>query len=339
MSEKFATPISRKLGLVLVFIATVLVASPLQAQDQIPTALIAWSPDGEMLAVGSGTTVSILDRATLQTLNTLTGFADQLVEPAWSPEGEKLAVTSYGDIQIWNHPWDPNQASQTTLYRYYSDRNPAQPTVSVDAVVWSPDGQRVASSFGSVIDIWDVTTGARIRRIIGDWDRVPDLAWSTDNRLAMANVDSIVTVFDPDTGNPINYFNTSAEIPPPGVWSIAFNSSEDKMVVGRTDATILIWDNTQTPDFVTYQPSLIITGHDSYIWSVSWSPTGDYIASGSGDGTVRLWDATTGEALQVIDLGQNVQVNSVAFSPDGTKLAYGKLDGTVAVIPVPDVVP
>lgn len=107
------------------------------------------------------------------------------------------------------------------------------------------------------------------------------------------------------------------------------------MAIGNGDGLILIWGDTRTSERAVMNPARVLAGHTDYVLSLVWSSTGDYIASGSVDGTVRLWDAATGEAVQVIEVGQGVEVNSVAFSPDGTKLAYGKPDGSVVVLDVP----
>jgi WD40 repeat protein len=324
--------------LMIVFAAVMLfgLVPTSHAQEYQQTPFIAWSPDGSMIAIGYGTSVQILDADSLQVLNTISGFAEQTAVASWSPDGTKLAIVNSTDVTIWQVPWSSALARELVTYRYYEKGTPRKTLVGVDAVVWSPDGTKLASNRGRSIDIWQANDGKRIRQITDEWDRVSDLRWLLDNRLAVASVDAWIIMLNPDTGKVINYFySPTTPNLSPGIWSIALSSDSSQLVMGYGDGLMYIWGDTRTTEFVTTTPSKRLQGHDDHIGSVSWSSNGMYIASVSRDGTVRIWDAETGEQVQVIELGANVQVNSVAWSPDGTKLAYGNPDGTITIIPAP----
>ncbi|MCP4743472.1 MAG: hypothetical protein GY871_14800, partial [Actinomycetales bacterium] len=64
---------------------------------------VAWSPDGERIASGSGaSTLRIWDAATGENLSTLREHDGWVSSVAWSPDGKRIASGSYdGTLRIW----------------------------------------------------------------------------------------------------------------------------------------------------------------------------------------------------------------------------------------------
>jgi WD40 repeat protein len=204
-------------------------------------------------------------------------------------------------------------------------------------VAWSPAGNQIAQSFGSVIDIWNAADGTYQRTLTGNWNRTTDLIWTTDNRLVMGNVGGMAIVLNPDDGSLINYFLVGEfGSMPEVVWSLDFSPDGSQLVMGLSGGYVMVWGDTYTEETMTQMSSLDFVGHTDSVRTVDWSPDGRFIATGSRDKTVRIWDAVTGEELYQAKQDLSVQVNSVAWSPDGSQLAYGQPDGTVAFIPAPE---
>lgn len=310
----------------------------------VETPYISWSPDGTMLTVAQGTSVTILDVVTLSPLNTINGLNEQDVDPAWSPDGTMLAFVDIADVQVWDFPWDSTNASLISTYQYYADLNPPEPTVSISSIAWDPSGTQIATAIRIVLDIWQptTTTGVRLERLMGEWNAINDIEWFADGRFAIGSSDAFVSIFDTNTWEIItNYLAiASTDVIRPGVWAIAVSPDGDQMVIGSQNGIMQIWDDTRTTETLAGSPSLYLGNrvdtHADMVLSLSWSPDGNFIASSGRDGTVRIYDAINGEQLQIIELGAEVAVNSVAWSPDGTQLAYGTTDGNgVEIIPAP----
>jgi WD40 repeat protein len=125
---------------------------------------LTWSPDSKYIASGSADgTVQVWNAATRQTLFTYRGHSGAVNSVAWQP-GSRLAAGQYARIasggadstaQIWSlgqiDSSNPVQSislqGETLIYRGHS--------AQVLSVVWSPDGQKVASgSEDGTVQIW-----------------------------------------------------------------------------------------------------------------------------------------------------------------------------------------
>ncbi|MDV8031752.1 toll/interleukin-1 receptor domain-containing protein, partial [Rhodococcus sp. IEGM 27] len=184
----------------------------------------------------------------------------------------------------------------------------------VESVIFSPDGQRIASGGGvtsgggdNTVHLWDATTGEPVGEpLTGHLDLVTSVAFSPDGqRIASSSEDKTVRVWDATTGEPVGQPLTGHQNP---VTDVAFSPDGQRIASGSSDKTVRVWDAT-TGEPVG-QP---LTGHLDSVWGVAFSPDGRRIASGSEDKTVHLWDATTGEPVGEPLTGHSATVSDVAF--------------------------
>jgi WD40 repeat protein len=324
----------------LLLICLIFLSPPFIAEGQfLEDTYVSWSPDGRVLAVGVGSTLQIVDVATMQVVNTLTDLQQQATEAAWSPDGTRLAIADGTDVEVWEQPWDAENGQLSLTYQYYADRNPPVGRSYVESVAWDLSSTRIASGFGERIDIWDAQTGERIFRFeFGGY--MWDLDWNANGILASGGAfHGTVTVWNLDLGEAIRnlLLTANAVIPEdrPTTRTIAWSHDDSYIAIGVEDGTVRIWDASMDDVWARlseYDRGVMRGHHTEPVLSVDWSPDGQFIASGSQDGTLRLWDAATGDQLAMIEpIGT---VTSVAFSPDGSRLAFGQGIGMFQVVEI-----
>jgi len=270
---------------------------------------VAFSPDGHMLASGSGDgTIWLWDVATGRSIATLEGHTDGVFSVAFSPDGRILASGSFDStIRLW----DVGTGRSTATLEGH--------TGYVTSVAFSPDGRMLASGSGdNTIRLWDVATGRSTATLEGHTHGVFSVAFSPDGRmLASGSEDSTIRLWDVGTGR-----STAILEGHTGDVFMAFSPDGRMLASGSSDKTIRLWD------VATGRSTATLQGHAGYVTSVAFSPDGRMLASGSLDNTIWLWDVATGRSIATLE-GHTDGVFSVAFSPDGRMLASGSSDSTI----------
>ncbi|MBS2020897.1 MAG: protein kinase, partial [Deltaproteobacteria bacterium] len=80
-------------------------------------------------------------------------------------------------------------------------------------------------------------------------------------------------------------------------------------------------------------PSVVLSGHTSWVIGAEFSPDGKLIATASRDGTGRLWPSDGNGPARVLS-GHTGELTSIAFSRDGARVVTASEDGTARVWPV-----
>ena len=273
---------------------------------------VAFSPDGQRLAVASGIGVWIYDVASSRELALLPTADVQSV--AFSPDGTHLASLGGGygqEVMLWDIE------TQTPIATLSGHR------LWVSSVAFSPDGTIAFRSRDEAVVLWDFETGnvATLEEKSGRESRLLkplSVAFSRDGTvLASGATDGIIRLWDVETQTSI------ATLSGHRLWvsSVAFSHDGTVLASGAGDETVKLWDvETQT---------LIATlsGHTRRVTCVAFS-RGGILASGSIGGTIKLWDVATRDLIASLE-GHTSWIRSVSFSPDGNTLVSGSRDGTV----------
>ncbi len=187
---------------------------------------------------------------------------------------------------------------------------------SVRGVVFSPDGQTIASvSDDKTVKLWNLK-GQVLQTLTGHSDSVRSVAFSPNGQIiASASRDKTVKLWNRN-GKVLQTLTGHSD----SVRGVAFSPDGQIIASGSDDKTVKLWN-------LKGQMLQTLTGHNDLVNTVAFSPDGQIVASSSDDKTVKLWNLK-GQMLQTL-IGHSDLVNSVVFSPDGQTIASGSDDKTV----------
>jgi len=146
---------------------------------------VAWSPDGQLLAVPRGDEIVVYDTTSGNEHTRLRNPRGGTTAIAWSPDGDRIAAVTEEGLKTWTVTHDD---AGTVV----------GPASHESMLCWSPDATMAAAAAyepGSGIDVWDLQSGSHHRFYIDEL--VVDLTW-TDRLKAVLSDGRVLTWPVPD---------------------------------------------------------------------------------------------------------------------------------------------
>ena len=307
---------------------------------------IAFSPDGQQLAVGGGTNRigTVWDVTKRRAIWVLPGPADTLPVLTYSPDGRLLASAGFDQVV---RIWDTATGRAVRTLRGHR--------AMLGSVAFSPDSRQLATGGSdATVKVWDVTDLERNAgpgcALLGRHPQgVRGLAFSPDNAsLVTAGGDGAVKVWDAAAGQRSLALPIRGPLPVTlaglvNAWVTATGAERRTLTGHRGAVTGAVFspDGTRLAsagedgsivirDAVTGRELLRLTGPAGPVRSIVFSADGRQLATAGGDRTVTLWDAESGQVVRTFH-GRGGVISSVALRPDGRWLAAVDVVGTLQV--------
>ncbi|MEQ1638863.1 MAG: N,N-dimethylformamidase beta subunit family domain-containing protein, partial [Methylococcales bacterium] len=223
----------------------------------------------------------------------------------FSPNGDVLAnADQNGLISVWDVA---SGQMRLTL--------PSEVTSPVTDLVFSSNGNELASISNNSIKLWDLVSGNN-RLILPQSSDFSNVVFSPDGKfIAAVDRNQHLSLWDSQSGTVnrvlVNYQGS--------VSSIAFSPDSTTLAISDKDAKVMFW-NLKTG---LERSSIEKQGNVAFA-NLVFSPNGEILVAVGEDASVRLLDLLSGSTIRVLAANQNNgKVNTIAFSQDASLLAIG----------------
>jgi WD40 repeat protein len=293
---------------------------------------LAFVGKGTALAVGLGEEsdkpgeVQLLDAATGQRKQTLSGHTGPVRCLALSPDGKFLA-SGGGDNTV--KVWDLTQAEGPAGKPGGADMTWATlrgHTNKINSLTFcAGSGLLLSASEDRTVALWNAATGQFIRSFRSTG--VQTVACSPDGKhLAWDGGDDTAIVWDVPANE--EAYRLRGHTAP--LFAVTFSPDGKRLASASADKTVRVWDTTGPPE------GRPLHGMVWYLSGLTFRPDSRFLAAGAPEswndkpGSATVWEVATGNPAPLLR-GPPTRAYCMAFSPDGKRLAAAGADKKVVV--------
>ena len=270
---------------------------------------VSFSPDGQMLAVGSKDGKLSLWNLQGEKEREFPVSQSAILSVNFSPDGQMLAVGSEdGKLSLWN------------LQEGKKEKEFSVSQSAIWSVSFSPDGQMLAvGSEDGKLSLWNLQEGKIEREFSVSQSLILSVNFSPDGQmLAVVSKDGSVILWNLQEGKIEREFSVSQS----AIWSVSFSPDGQMLAVGSENGSVILWNLQEG------KKERVFSVSQSAIWSVNFSRDGQMLAVGSEDGKLSLWNLQGEKLEEFLNFQSSVPANDISFSSKKI-LATGSKDGTV----------
>lgn len=298
-------------------IAVAVPSSPksLRAKLPAPVTALAYSPDGNFLAVGGYRCARLLKPATGELLRSIPATSDQVQAMAWSQDGKSLVAAG----------GTPGASGEIVALDVGTGKI-AQKFVGhaevVYAVAWRPKSDEIATaSLDKTVKIWNIRDGRCVRTLKDHADGVFGVAYSANGKMfASGSADRSVKVYSLPDYRLLGVLNAHQE----GVTRIAFHPNGRLLASASSDKTIRLWSlakfPVENPERVQYE--------DATFSACAFSPDGKMFVAGATNNRVRLWNGDASQQIRGFTEAED-WIYAAEVAMDNETVAAGAQDGKI----------
>ena len=292
----------------------------MQPTAGVPTE-VAFSPDGETLAVPTSGLVGTADTAIVDLWDADSGRLEapirvegvNLLAAAYSASGDTLAVGAEdGSVHLF----------EAASREVSSEFRPAREYGAVLTLTFAGERRLAAGYSNGVVILWDTESGKPLDRLpVSEPGPVDELSFGPrGRRLAVGSGGATVDIWEvkdsPGFVRPLNLGGTISE-------AVSFSPRGDTLAVGTVHGDVRLWESRDWTPLVS-PPRL-----PGAVSDLAFSADAGVLAITTNDSDVRLWSARDGKWLRDPLAGHIGSVAAVSFAPSGLGLASAGNDGNL----------